>query len=245
MLRTRLPGGHLTPEQYLTHDALADTFANGTLRITTRQCFQFHGLLKGDLQSTLAGLNQVLVTSLAACGDVVRNVACCPAPYHDPIRRQIEAATRRSRITCCRAPRPTTRSGSTTRRCTTARRMRSIRPSPSRPQPRSRSTARATCRASSRSRIAYPGDNCVDVYTQDVGIVAMADGANGQRRDAARLQRAGGRRHGHEPHQGRHLPAPRRPARLRHAGADCSPWSRRSSPCSATTATAPTASTRA
>ena len=94
MLRTRLPGGHLTPEQYLVHDDLATRYANDTLRVTTRQCFQFHGLIKGDLKATLQALNAELVTSLGACGDVVRNVMCCPAPFEDPIRAQIEAVTR-------------------------------------------------------------------------------------------------------------------------------------------------------
>ena len=84
MLRTKLPGGHLTPEQYLVHDDIADRYANGTLRITTRQSFQFHGVLKGDLKATLQELNNTLVTSLGACGDVVRNVCLLPRPHRRP-----------------------------------------------------------------------------------------------------------------------------------------------------------------
>src|SRR5690606_3980804 len=63
MVRSKLPGGVLTAEQYLVHDQLAGEFANGTLRITTRQGFQFHGILKGDLRRTIHELNDALVTT--------------------------------------------------------------------------------------------------------------------------------------------------------------------------------------
>ncbi|MCB0089208.1 MAG: NADPH-dependent assimilatory sulfite reductase hemoprotein subunit, partial [Caldilineaceae bacterium] len=80
MVRSRIPGGILTADQYLAHDELAGRYANGTLRITTRQGLQLHGVLKGDLKPTIADINQTLITTLGACGDVVRNVMCCPAP---------------------------------------------------------------------------------------------------------------------------------------------------------------------
>jgi sulfite reductase (ferredoxin) len=83
MLRSKVPGGRLTAEQYLIHDALARQFANGTVRITDRQCFQLHGIIKGDLRATLRGINEALVTSLGACGDIARNVMTCPAPLPD------------------------------------------------------------------------------------------------------------------------------------------------------------------
>jgi sulfite reductase (NADPH) hemoprotein beta-component len=80
MIRTRLPGGVCTPKQWLALDELARTHANGTLRVTTRQAFQLHGVLKGDLKRTIAGMNAVLLDSIAACGDVNRNVMCNPNP---------------------------------------------------------------------------------------------------------------------------------------------------------------------
>jgi len=80
MIRTRLPGGVCTPKQWLALDELARTYANGTLRITTRQAFQLHGVLKGDMKRTLAGMNAALLDSIAACGDVNRNVMCNPNP---------------------------------------------------------------------------------------------------------------------------------------------------------------------
>jgi len=80
MIRTRLPGGVCTPTQWLALDELARTHANGTLRLTTRQAFQFHGVIKGELKSTIAGINATLLDTLAACGDVNRNVMCNPNP---------------------------------------------------------------------------------------------------------------------------------------------------------------------
>ena len=90
MVRTKLPGGQLTAEQYIVHDDIATNYANGTLRITTRQDFQFHGILKGDMRQSLRELNAALVTSLGACGDIVRNVMACPAPTGDPERRTVQ-----------------------------------------------------------------------------------------------------------------------------------------------------------
>ena len=75
MIRTRLPGGVCTPVQWLALDAIAGSFANGTLRLTTRQAFQFHGIVKRELKATMAALNAALIDTIAACGDVNRNVA--------------------------------------------------------------------------------------------------------------------------------------------------------------------------
>lgn len=87
MVRTRTPGGRLTAEQYLLADELATTYANGTLRITTRQTLQFHGVGKAYLKPLIKALNERLVTTYATCGDVVRNVVTCPVadllPGHD------------------------------------------------------------------------------------------------------------------------------------------------------------------
>ncbi|MFO0850851.1 MAG: NADPH-dependent assimilatory sulfite reductase hemoprotein subunit [Gemmataceae bacterium] len=89
MIRLKLPGGRLTADQYLVMDDLAGRYANGTLRFTTRQSIQFHGVLKANLKATMAGINECLVTTLGGCGDVNRNVMSCPAPLGDPTRRQM------------------------------------------------------------------------------------------------------------------------------------------------------------
>jgi sulfite reductase (ferredoxin) len=83
MVRSKLPGGTLTAEQYLAHDRIAETLGNGTLRITTRQGFQLHGILKGDLQDCIRRINESGLTTWGACGDVVRNTTAAPAPYKD------------------------------------------------------------------------------------------------------------------------------------------------------------------
>jgi sulfite reductase (NADPH) hemoprotein beta-component len=89
MLRVRLPGGRCTPEQYLALDALADQCANGSLRLTTRQTFQFHGVLKGNLKPLIRGMHKVLLDSIAACGDVNRNVMAPANPERSPIHQQV------------------------------------------------------------------------------------------------------------------------------------------------------------
>jgi sulfite reductase beta subunit-like hemoprotein len=91
MVRVSIPGGILTPEQYLAMDTLCDAVASGTLRITSRQGIQYHFVRKGDLHSLLATLNHHLVTTLGACGDVVRNIMCCPAPLSDRQRADVGA----------------------------------------------------------------------------------------------------------------------------------------------------------
>lgn len=83
MLRVRMPGGILTAAQYLALDELADRYGNGSLRITTRQGVQFHGVIKGNLKATAAAINASLLTTQAACGDVVRNVMATPRPLRD------------------------------------------------------------------------------------------------------------------------------------------------------------------
>ncbi len=83
MVRVAIPAGAITADQYLGLDRIADQHANGTLRVTTRQGFQFHGVLKGDLKATIAGVNQDLLTTISACGDVQRNVMGCAAPLAD------------------------------------------------------------------------------------------------------------------------------------------------------------------
>ncbi|MCG3084201.1 assimilatory sulfite reductase (NADPH) hemoprotein subunit [Anoxybacillus sp. LAT_35] len=89
MIRVRTPGGVATPEQWLAMDELARKYANGTLKLTTRQAFQFHGVLKWNMKKTLQAINDALLTTLAACGDVNRNVMCNPNPYQSEIHAEV------------------------------------------------------------------------------------------------------------------------------------------------------------
>jgi sulfite reductase (NADPH) hemoprotein beta-component len=89
MVRTKFPGGVLTGPQYLVCDKLSDEYGNNTLRITTRQDFQFHGILKSNIRQTMKRLNEALVSTIAACGDVERNVMAPPTPAISPLVDQV------------------------------------------------------------------------------------------------------------------------------------------------------------
>jgi sulfite reductase (NADPH) hemoprotein beta-component len=90
MIRTRLPGGLCTPAQWLALDALAVQYGNGTLRLTSRQAFQLHGILKGNLKTTIAEMNAALIDSIAACGDVNRNVLASPGSAASPLHAEAQ-----------------------------------------------------------------------------------------------------------------------------------------------------------
>ncbi len=90
MVRCKIPGGRVSADQYLAVDRLADLYANGTLRVTSRQGFQFHGVLKSDLKATLRAINDCLLTTLGACGDVSRNVMAPAAPFANAIYREMQ-----------------------------------------------------------------------------------------------------------------------------------------------------------
>lgn len=87
MIRLRLPGGVVTPEQWLKLDEIAETYANGTLRITTRATFQYHGVIKSNLRRTMQAINDACLDTIAACGDVNRNVISAANPYMSPAHK--------------------------------------------------------------------------------------------------------------------------------------------------------------
>jgi len=80
MIRVRLPGGFCTAEQWIAMDDICQNFANGTLKITTRQTWQVHGVLKRDVKNTMRAMNKACMDTVAACGDVCRNVLCTSRP---------------------------------------------------------------------------------------------------------------------------------------------------------------------
>ena len=87
MIRVRVPGGIATPAQWLALDKLAREYGNDSLRLTSRQAFQFHGVAKGNLKKTIRGINDCLLDTIAACGDVNRNVMCSPLAGQSAIHR--------------------------------------------------------------------------------------------------------------------------------------------------------------
>ena len=92
MIRTCVPGGKLTAEQLLSAMDMGDELGNGTIRLTTRQAIQHHGVVKGDLKAFMQKVHANQMTTLAACGDVERNIMCCPAPIHgNAVRDEMQA----------------------------------------------------------------------------------------------------------------------------------------------------------
>lgn len=89
MLRVRAAGGVADPKQWLVIDDIARRYADGTIRLTTRQSFQLHGILKWNLKGTIREVNDALLNTLAACGDVNRNVMCNPNPYQSKVHEEV------------------------------------------------------------------------------------------------------------------------------------------------------------
>src|SRR5437660_5305660 len=166
MVRCKIPGGVLTARQYLALDELAGRYGNSTLRVTTRQDNQFHGVVKGDLKATIRELNDALVTTLGACGDVQRNVMCCPAPLPGGLRDQVFQMARR--ISEHLLPRTRAYHEIWLNGEPVASGAPTPEPDPiygERYLPRKFKTA-----------IAFPDDNCTDVYSNDLGFLAIPDG---------------------------------------------------------------------
>ncbi len=94
MIRARVPGGLCSPDQWLTMERLATRYGNESFRLTTRQAFQLHGVIKRNLKSTIASINEALMDTLAACGDVNRNVMCSPNPEASAVHAEVQAVAR-------------------------------------------------------------------------------------------------------------------------------------------------------
>lgn len=95
MIRCRLPGGVATADQWLKMDALSSNLGNETMKLTTRQTFQFHGVVKGNLRPAMQEINAALMTTLAACGDVNRNVMCSSLPQHSAYHASVWEVSRK------------------------------------------------------------------------------------------------------------------------------------------------------
>jgi sulfite reductase (ferredoxin) len=173
MVRVSIPGGMLSPAQYLALDDLAERVGNGTLRVTTRQGVQFHFVRKVDLRTLMGELHRHLTTTLGACGDVVRNTMGCPAPIVDGVHAALEDQAQ----AIARHFRPRTRAYAEV--WLDGERAASLARPPEgavidlEPEPLYGS---AYLPRKFKIGIAAPGDNCIDVFTQDVGLVPVVDG---------------------------------------------------------------------
>lgn len=162
MVRCKIPGGKVTADQYLAVDDLAADYSNGTLRFTSRQGIQLHGIIKRNLKATIKGINDCLLTTLGACGDVERNVMACPASF-DPVRRQLQDWA--DRIAEHLAPR--TRAYHEIWLDGEKQPTVTVEDEPIYGKvylPRKFKTGLGLC-----------DDNCIDIYAQDLGFLALVD----------------------------------------------------------------------
>lgn len=163
MVRARIPGGVLSSEQFDVLADIAQRYGNGSVRLTTRQSVQLHGVLKGDLRATIASINAALLSTLAACGDVNRNVMACPAPLPGRAHRHVTELART--LALALAPR------------TKAYHEIWIDGEKSVSNEEDVEPMYGTSYLPRKFKIgvALDTDNCIDIYTQDIGFVAHAE----------------------------------------------------------------------
>lgn len=165
MVRIRAAGGVLLPRQWLALDEIARTVADGSLRLTTRQSFQLHGVLKWDLTRTMANIHETLLTTLAACGDVNRNVMCNPNPYVSTLHEQVLAQA-------------AALSGHLLPHTTAYHEiwLGGEKVADSRGEDTEPLYGPTYLPRKFKIGIAVPPSNDVDVFSQDLGLIAIADG---------------------------------------------------------------------
>lgn len=168
MVRCKIPGGRVTADQYLALDQLADAHANGTLRITTRQGIQFHGILKKDLKGTIAGINRCLLSTLGACGDVERNVMAPPAPIASPLYQRLQELA--DEVAANFAPRTTAYHEIWLNGQAVHDKAHEPVPEPI--------YGKVYLPRKFKTGLALPHDNSVDVYAQDLGLLAVVEKQN-------------------------------------------------------------------
>ncbi len=170
MVRIGIPGGKLTASQYLTLDRLAD-IGDGSLRITTRQDIQYHYVPKQRLSELIRGVNESYLSTLAACGDVVRNVVCCPAPFESEQRHELQPIVQ----FISRSLKPKTTSyldiwmdGEQVKDYETNPSPDLLKVEPFKVEPLYGATYLPR---KFKIGFAFPGDNTTDLYSNDIGIV--------------------------------------------------------------------------
>jgi sulfite reductase (ferredoxin) len=163
MVRCKIPGGKVTAEQYLALDKLCEQYANDTLRITSRQGFQFHGVRMPGLKAIIADINKTLLTTLGACGDVNRNVMAPPAPIASPLYETLQADA--DKLAAHFAP----HTGAyheiwlDGEKATGGEEAEPI-------------YGKVYLPRKFKIGFALPEDNSVDVFAQDLGLIALAEG---------------------------------------------------------------------
>ncbi|MCS7469159.1 NADPH-dependent assimilatory sulfite reductase hemoprotein subunit [Stieleria sp. ICT_E10.1] len=166
MVRCRIPGGRITSKQMLAQLDLCDELGDSTMKITTRQTLQLHGVLKKDLRATIHRINEIQLSTLAACGDVNRNVMCCPAKRADGVHQAMVQLT--DELVTALAPQtPAYHELWLTDPETGEKTLEGGGPVV---EPLYGPTYLPR---KFKVGIALPEDNCIDIYTQDLGFLAV------------------------------------------------------------------------
>ncbi len=184
MVRTKIPGGKLTSRQLLDELDLADEMGNTTLRITSRQGLQLHGVVKSNLKRAIARINETQLSTLGACGDVNRNVMCCPAPFKNNVYRQTQELA--DRLAAHFAPRsPAYHEVWLTDPASGEKQL--VGGAPEHGDPENGNPAadgfdvepiygKFYMPRKFKMAIGYTFDNCVDLYANDLGLMAITKG---------------------------------------------------------------------
>ncbi|HEY3523767.1 MAG TPA: NADPH-dependent assimilatory sulfite reductase hemoprotein subunit [Candidatus Limnocylindrales bacterium] len=170
MVRLRLPGGDIHPDLWLALDRLAD-LGNGSLRLTTRQSVQLHGIPKHDLRTVIRSVNEHLASTLAACGDVNRNVVASPAPLDEPAYRIVREAA--ARISARLLPRTRAYAELWLDGAEVARVGPEVGSADGGEEPLYGPTYLPR---KFKTAFAVAGDNSVDLFSNDLGFVPIFDG---------------------------------------------------------------------
>lgn len=175
MVRTSVPGGVVSAPQWLALDRLA-ALADNKLRLTTRQDVQYHVVHKGELHELVQGINKALLTTIAACGDVVRNTMACPLPHPE---RQTVLQPLLAEIVARFRP----RTAAYWELWVDGEKAVTAEPPPALDPIDETEPIYGTAYLPRKFKIAigWPGDNCVDIYTNDVGVVpTLSEGTSGE-----------------------------------------------------------------
>lgn len=168
MVRSRIPGGKLTAAQFLAELELCEKYGNGTLRITDRQGFQIHGVHKGDLKATIRGINEAKLSTIAACGDVCRNFMCCPAPIkNSPVRAEMQALA--AALAAHFRPRTSAYYEIWLKDDESSEKVHEV------VEDYEPIYGKTYLPRKFKMGIALPEDNCIDVYAQDLGFLAVVE----------------------------------------------------------------------
>lgn len=177
MIRTAIPGGRINSQQFFEHLRLGRELGDGSIRLTTRQGIQLHGVLKSNLKQAIQRINQVQLTTLAACGDVRRNLMCSPAPYkNDPVYDKLQILA--DQLADELKPNTTAYNEIWLTDSKTGEKTNLVENGSS-----SNGATKDTEPLYGKTYlprkfklgVALPGDNSADVYTQDIGYMAVCE----------------------------------------------------------------------